>query len=108
MPANGLHADTHPDPTHPTQQQHRTTPPPPAAAHTADGRPVPGLAAFEHGNESLATHETPDFSGERPFNRYGEGSGFSRQTPKSAKKTQPSALIINLAEERARRAKRLK
>ena len=46
--------------------------------------------------------------GERPFTRYGEGSGFSRQAPKAAKKTQPSALIINLAEERARRAKRLK
>lgn len=46
--------------------------------------------------------------GERPFNRYGEGAGFSRQSPKAAKKTQPSATIINLAEERARRAKRLK
>ena len=46
--------------------------------------------------------------GERPFNRYGEGSGFSRQAPKSGKKSRSSAQIINLAEERARRAKRLK
>ncbi len=36
---------------------------------TVGGRPVPGLTTFDHGTRSLALHETPCFSGERPFNR---------------------------------------
>ncbi len=36
---------------------------------TVRGRPVPGLTTFDHGTRSLALHETPCFSGERPFNR---------------------------------------
>ena len=36
---------------------------------TVKGRPVPGLTTFDHGTRSLALHETPCFSGERPFNR---------------------------------------
>ena len=48
-------------------------------------------------------------SGERPFNRYGEGAGFTRQSPKEkAAKGKPlySENVIDLAAERARRAKR--
>jgi hypothetical protein len=49
--------------------------------------------------------------GERPFNRYGEGAGFTRQAGKdkaAAKGKQPlySNNVIDLAAERARRAKR--
>jgi hypothetical protein len=49
--------------------------------------------------------------GERPFNRYGEGTGFSRQAAKekAAKaKSRYSDNVVDLAAERARRAKRLK
>jgi hypothetical protein len=49
-------------------------------------------------------------SGERPFNRYGEGAGFTRQAAKekAAKGKQPlySNNVIDLAAERAKRAKR--
>jgi hypothetical protein len=49
-------------------------------------------------------------SGERPFNRYGEGAGFTRQAgkEKAAKGKQPlySDNLIDLAAERAKRAKR--
>ena len=45
-------------------------------------------------------------SGERPFNRYGEGAGFTRQ--KTAKgKPLYSNNIIDLSAERAKRAKRV-
>ena len=51
-------------------------------------------------------------SGERPFNRYGEGAGFTRQAgkEKTAKGKQPlySNNVIDLAAERAKRAKKLK
>jgi hypothetical protein len=50
-------------------------------------------------------------SGERPFNRYGEGAGFTRQAAKEkAAKGKPaySNNVIDLAAERAKRAKRLK
>jgi hypothetical protein len=51
-------------------------------------------------------------SGERPFNRYGEGTGFTRQAAKekAAKGKQPlySNNVIDLAAERAKRTKRLK
>jgi hypothetical protein len=48
-------------------------------------------------------------SGERPFNRYGEGAGFTRQAAKEkAAKGKPlySDNVIDLAAERAKRAKR--
>jgi non-canonical (house-cleaning) NTP pyrophosphatase len=49
-------------------------------------------------------------SGERPFNRYGEGAGFNRQAAKekAAKGKQPlySNNVIDLAAERAKRARR--
>jgi hypothetical protein len=49
-------------------------------------------------------------SGERPFNRYGEGAGFTRQAAKekAAKGKQPlySNNVIGLAAERAKRTKR--
>jgi hypothetical protein len=47
-------------------------------------------------------------SGERPFNRFGEGAGFTRQASKdkAAKARQACAgNVIDLAAERARRAK---
>jgi hypothetical protein len=53
-------------------------------------------------------------SGERPFNRFGEGAGFTRQAAKNkaeAAAKGKSSLgdnVIDLAAERARRAKRLK
>ncbi|HET6619671.1 MAG TPA: hypothetical protein VFG64_07000 [Dongiaceae bacterium] len=53
-------------------------------------------------------------SGERPFNRFGEGAGFTRQAAKNkaaaaAKdKSRLGDNVIDLAAERARRAKRLK
>jgi hypothetical protein len=49
-------------------------------------------------------------SGERPFNRYGEGAGFTRQAAKekATKGKQPlySNNVIDLAAERAKRTKR--
>jgi hypothetical protein len=48
-------------------------------------------------------------SGERPFNRYGEGAGFTRQAGKEkTAKGKPlySNNLIDLAAERAKRAKR--
>jgi len=50
-------------------------------------------------------------SGVRPFNRYGEGAGFTRQAAKEkAAKGKPlySDNVIDLSAERAKRAKRLK
>jgi hypothetical protein len=50
-------------------------------------------------------------SGVRPFNRYGEGAGFTRQAAKEkAAKGKPlySNNVIDLSAERAKRAKRLK
>jgi hypothetical protein len=51
-------------------------------------------------------------SGERPFNRYGEGAGFTRQAgkEKAAKGSKPAYTdnVIDLSAERAKRAKRLK
>lgn len=48
--------------------------------------------------------------GERPFNRYGEGAGFTRKAAKenAAKGKQPlySNNVIDLAAERSKRAKR--
>ena len=49
--------------------------------------------------------------GERPFNRYGEGPGFTRKAAKDkVAKTAPvqAGNVIDLAAERAKRAKRLK
>ena len=49
-------------------------------------------------------------SGDRPFNRYGEGAGFARQAPKDkATKGKPATCsnnVIDLSAERAKRAKR--
>ncbi|HEX6120689.1 MAG TPA: hypothetical protein VFZ03_14665 [Dongiaceae bacterium] len=52
-------------------------------------------------------------SGERPFNRFGEGAGVNRQAAKdkaAATKGKPTYAgnVIDLAAERAKRAKRLK
>ena len=50
-------------------------------------------------------------SGARPYNLYGEGTGFSRQAPKNkAAKGKPlyNDNVIDLSAERARRAKRVR
>ncbi|HET6156905.1 MAG TPA: hypothetical protein VFE34_01040 [Dongiaceae bacterium] len=51
-------------------------------------------------------------SGERPFNRYGEGAGFARRVGKAKAAKGKSATysdnVIDLSAERARRANRLK
>jgi hypothetical protein len=51
-------------------------------------------------------------SGDRPFNRFGEGAGFTRKArkEKASAKTKPTYTdnVVDLAAERARRAKRLK
>ena len=51
-------------------------------------------------------------SGERPFNRFGEGAGFARQAPKDKAAKGKTAPVLNnvidLSAERAKRAKRLK
>jgi len=50
-------------------------------------------------------------SGERPFNRYGEGAGFTRQAAKNktAKGKQTyTDNVVDLSAERAKRTKRLK
>jgi len=50
-------------------------------------------------------------SGERPFNRFGEGAVFARQPAKTAAaKAKPahSNNVVDLAAERAKRAKRLR
>lgn len=50
-------------------------------------------------------------SGERPFNRYGEGTGFTRKAAKEkAAKGKPvyGGNVIDLAAERAKRAKRFR
>jgi hypothetical protein len=50
--------------------------------------------------------------GDRPFNRFGEGAGFARKAPKekASAKSKPAYRdnVVDLAAERARRAKRLK
>jgi hypothetical protein len=51
-------------------------------------------------------------SGERPFNRYGDGAGFARRVGKEKAAKGKSATysdnVIDLSAERARRANRLK
>ena len=51
-------------------------------------------------------------SGDRPFNRFGEGAGFTRQAPKDKAAKGKTARVLNnvidLSAERAKRAKRLK
>ena len=51
------------------EQKHWITSTPMETELTVDGRAVPGLASQDHGAASLALHETPCFSGDRPLNR---------------------------------------
>jgi hypothetical protein len=69
MPEEMLHADSLGEDNEKIQQQHWITATPMEAELTVDRRAVPGLATFENGTQSLAKHETPCFSGERPLNR---------------------------------------
>ena len=69
MEEESLHADSLGEAGETIQQRHWITATPMEAELTVDGRPVPGLTTFDHGTRSLALHETPCFSGERPFNR---------------------------------------
>jgi hypothetical protein len=69
MDALSLHADSLGEANEQIQQKHWITVTPMEAELTVDEQPVPGLTTFDHGTRSLALHETPCFSGERPFNR---------------------------------------
>jgi hypothetical protein len=69
MEEQSLHADSLGERNEKIQQKHWITVTPMEAELTVRGRPVPGLTTFDHGTRSLALHETPCFSGERPFNR---------------------------------------
>src|SRR5829696_8678784 len=69
MPGESLHADSLGESNEQIQQQHWITSTPMEAELTVDRRAVPGLTTFANGTASLAKHETPCFSGERPFNR---------------------------------------
>ena len=69
MPEEGLHTDSLGENNEKIQQQHWITSTPMEAELTIDRRAVPGLTTLENGTTSLAMHETPCFSGERPFNR---------------------------------------
>jgi hypothetical protein len=69
MEEQQLHADSLGDADEKIQQKHWITDTPMDAELTIDGRAVPGLAVYANGVRSLALHETPCFSGERPFNR---------------------------------------
>ncbi len=69
MPEQGLHADSLGEGNEKIQQKHWITATPMEAELTVKRRAVPGLATLENGTRSLALHETPCFSGERPLNR---------------------------------------
>jgi hypothetical protein len=69
MDDQSLHADSLGPTGEKIQQKHWITATPMESELTVDGEAVPGLAAAGHGTRSLALHETPCFSGERPLNR---------------------------------------
>ena len=69
MEEQSLHADSLGESNEKIQQKHWITVTPMEAELTEKGRPVPGLTTYDHGTRSLALHETPCFSGERPYNR---------------------------------------
>jgi len=69
MEAEQLHADSLGENDEQIQQRHWITGTPMDAELVLDGETVPGIASLENGTRSLALHETPCFSGERPFNR---------------------------------------
>ncbi|MGZ8648187.1 MAG: glycogen debranching protein [Solirubrobacteraceae bacterium] len=69
MDDQSLHADSLGETNNKIQQRHWITGTPMDAILKIGNRTVPGLADREHGDRSLALHETPCFSGERPYNR---------------------------------------
>ena len=69
MEAESLHADSLSETGVKIQQRHWITATPMEGELTIGSRPVPGVTTFDHGTRSLALHETPCFSGERPYNR---------------------------------------
>ena len=69
MEDQSLHADSLGEANEKIQQKHWITVTPMEAELTLGGRPAPGLTTFDHGTRSLALHETPCFSGERPYNQ---------------------------------------
>ena len=69
MEEESLHADSLGDDDEKIQQKHWITGTPMDAELTIRRRAVPGLAERGNGVRSLALHETPCFSGERPLNR---------------------------------------
>jgi hypothetical protein len=69
MDAESLHADSLSETNEKIQQRHWITVTPMEAELTVDQQALPGLATHDHGTRSLALHETPCFSGERPLSR---------------------------------------
>jgi hypothetical protein len=69
FPQFGLHADSLGTSNEKIEQKHWITATPMEAELTIDRRAFPGLATFDHGTTSLAQHETPCFSGSRPYNQ---------------------------------------
>jgi hypothetical protein len=69
MEDQSLHADSLGEANEKIQQKHWITVTPMEAELTVRGRPEPGLTTLDHGTRSLALHETPCFSGERPLNQ---------------------------------------
>jgi hypothetical protein len=69
MEDQSLHADSLGEANEKIQQKHWITVTPMEAELTVRARPEPGLTTFDHGTRSLALHETPCFSGERPLNQ---------------------------------------
>jgi hypothetical protein len=69
MEEESLYADSLGPDGEKIQQRHWITGTPMDAELTIRGRAVPGLSDLERSTRSLALHETPCFSGERPLNR---------------------------------------
>jgi hypothetical protein len=69
MDDQSLHADSLSETNEKIQQKHWITVTPMESELTVDGDAVPGLATQDHGDRSLALHETDCFSGSRPLNR---------------------------------------
>jgi hypothetical protein len=69
MEEQSLYADSLGDNGEKIQQKHWITGTPMDAELTVFERAIPGLSRFDRSTRSLALHETPCFSGERPLNR---------------------------------------
>jgi hypothetical protein len=69
IPSMRLYADSLSATNEQIEYKHWITVTPAEAELTVDRRAVPGLAPFDHGDQTLGLHETDCFSGDRPLNR---------------------------------------